>query len=410
MIESLRRDADRIVAQSIARVLPDEAVHRALAHHVFAPGRVVLVAVGKAAWQMARAAGDALGTRLETGIVITKYGHLGDPLSGMQLWEAGHPVPDGNTYRATQAALRLVRGLTGRDEVLFLLSGGGSALFESPLLPPGELEDLTGQLLRCGADIVEINTLRKRWSGVKGGRFALACRPARVFGVVLSDIVGDPLDMIGSGPAAPDRSTCAQALAIAEKYGLRLSPLAARLLRQETPKVLDNVETVVTGSVRELCRAAMDACRARGYEPQLVTDSLTGEARLAGERLAALLRARAGTGRRAFVMGGETVVHVTGDGLGGRNQELALAAAPGIAGLKAAVCSVGSDGTDGPTDAAGGYVDGDSAAALRARGLEAEDVLRRNDAYHALRAVDGLVFTGPTGTNVNDVAVGLLEG
>ena len=293
--------------------------------------------------------------------------------------------------------------------MLFLLSGGGSALFEKPLIPGAELQQITGQLLASGADIVEMNTIRKRLSGVKGGRFAQSCAPAQVFSIVLSDILGDPLDMIASGPAVPDTSTCAQALAIAEKYHLQLSAQAKALLAQETPKVLDRVATQITGSVRELCSAAANACRELGYEPVILTDRLCCEARAAGSFLGSIARTHAGQGKKlAFLAGGETVVHLTGTGLGGRNQELALAAAPMIAGLDAAVFSVGSDGTDGPTDAAGGYVDGSTAAALAQNQLNVYDVLQNNDAYHALKAVDGLIITGATGTNVNDVAVVLI--
>ena len=293
--------------------------------------------------------------------------------------------------------------------MLFLLSGGGSALFEKPLLPGAELQDITGQLLASGADIVEMNTIRKRLSGVKGGRFAQACAPAQVFSIVLSDILGDPLDMIASGPAVPDTSTCAQALAIAEKYHLKLSGQAKALLAQETPKMLDNVTTRITGSVRELCTAAAAACRELGYEPVLLTDQLCCEAREAGSFLGSIVRTHAGQGKKlAYIAGGETVVHLTGKGLGGRNQELALAAAPAVAGLDAAVFSVGSDGTDGPTDAAGGYVDGDTLSALTAKGWNVFDTLQNNDAYHALKAVDGLIITGATGTNVNDAAVALV--
>ena len=410
MKEILRRDADAIVRASIQAVLPDEAIRRALAEFRPGPGRTLLVAAGKAAWQMARAAVDTLGA-VDGGVVITKYGHSKGPIPGVQCCEAGHPVPDDAGFFATARALELVRNLTAGDTVLFLLSGGGSALFEQPLVSGAELQDITRQLLACGADIVEMNTIRKRLSRVKGGRFARACAPAKVFAVVLSDILGDPLDMIASGPACPDHSTCEQALAIAEQYNLKLSDEARRLLAVETPKALDNVTTRVTGSVRELCAAAADRCRALGYEPVLLTDQLCCEAREAGRFLAGVLRTHAGDGwRLAFLAGGETVVHLTGSGLGGRNQELALAAAPGIAGLNAAVFSVGSDGTDGPTDAAGGYVDGDTAAALERRGISLYETLRNNDAYHALRAVDGLLVTGPTGTNVNDVAVALLGG
>ena len=407
---TLRDTADQIIRASLRAVQPDAAVQRALQEFSCA-GRVVLIAIGKAAWAMANAAWDTLSTRITSGAVITKYGHSRGPIGPLQIFEAGHPVPDEAGLRAAQAALELTRGLREEDCVLFLISGGGSALFESPLVPLAELEDITGQLLSCGADIVEINTIRKRLSAVKGGRFALACAPAAVYSVVLSDILGDPLDMIASGPACPDSSTCAQAAAIAEKYRLALSPAAAALLRQETPKTLPNVTTKITGSVRELCRAAADACRTEGYEPVLLTDCLCCEAREAGSLLGSIARTHAGQGRkRAFIAGGETVVHLTGHGLGGRNQELALAAAPALAWLRGCcVFSVGSDGTDGPTDAAGGYADGEALAALTAAGLDVPRALADNDAYHALQAVGGLIMTGPTGTNVNDVAVVLAE-
>ena len=410
MNPTLRRDADAIIRSSLNAVLPDEAVRRAL--NAFAPrgGRVLLVAAGKAAWQMAHAAVEALG-RVDGGVVVTKYGHVKGEIPGVTCCEAGHPVPDENSFAATEKALALVQGLTAEDTVLFLLSGGGSALFERPLLPGEELQDITSQLLASGADIVEMNTIRKRLSAVKGGRFAQACAPAEVFSIVLSDILGDPLDMIASGPAVPDTSTCAQALAIAEKYHLNLSEQAKTLLQQETPKALDNVTTRITGSVRELCTAAANACRELGYEPILLTDQLYCEAREAGSFLGSIVRTHTGHGKKlAYIAGGETVVHLTGRGLGGRNQELALAATPAIAGRNAAVFSVGSDGTDGPTDAAGGYVDGETLAALAAKGWNVFDTLQHNDAYHALRAVEGLIMTGATGTNVNDVAVALLRG
>ena len=407
---TLRHDADAIVRASIQAVLPDEAIRRALAEFRPGPGRTLLVAAGKAAWQMAKAAVDTLG-QVDGGVVVTKYDHVKGAIPGVDCYEAGHPVPDNGSFFATARALELVQGLTADDTVLFLLSGGGSALFEQPFVSGEELQDITRQLLACGADIVEMNTIRKRLSRVKGGRFAQACAPANVFAVVLSDILGDPLDMIASGPACPDASTCRQALAIAEKYDLKLSGEARRLLTVETPKTLDNVTTRITGSVRELCAAAAVQCRALGYEPMLLTDQLCCEAREAGSFLASVLRTHAGDGRRlAFLAGGETVVHLTGKGLGGRNQELALAAAPGIAGLNAAVFSVGSDGTDGPTDAAGGYVDSGTAAQLAAQGLSIEQVLADNDAYHALQKTGGLIMTGPTGTNVNAVAVALIRG
>ena len=410
MNRSLREDADAIVRASIAAVLPDEAVRRTLRDYRPGRGKTLLVAAGKAAWQMARAAADTLG-RVDGGVVITKYGHVKEPIPSLVCCEAGHPVPDENSFAATKKALALVEGLSAEDTVFFLLSGGGSALFELPLIPGEELRDITRQLLGCGADIVEINAIRKRLSAVKGGRFALACAPARVISVVLSDVLGDPLDSIASGPAYPDGTSCADALAVVEKYGLRLSDAALALLRRETPKELPGVETHVSGSVRELCAAAGRAARELGYEPVILTDRLSCEAREAGRFLSAILKSHAGSGRAlAFIAGGETVVRLTGNGLGGRNQELALAACEGIAGLaEAAVFSVGSDGTDGPTDAAGGFVDGESFEKLKAAGLELHAVLGNNDSYHALEAIDGLIVTGPTGTNVNDVSVALLR-
>lgn len=409
MNNELHQKAMDIINDSIESVKPDEAVRRAL--KAFAPkgGRVLLVAAGKAAWQMAHAAVEALG-RVDGGVVVTKYDHVKGEIPGVKCYEAGHPVPDENSFAATEKALELVHGLTEKDTILFLLSGGGSALFEKPLIPGAELQDITHQLLASGADIVEMNTIRKRLSAVKGGRFAQACAPAKVFSIVLSDILGDPLDMIASGPAVPDSSTCAQALAIAEKYHLNLSEQAKALLAQETPKVLDNVTTQITGSVRELCTAAAKACRELGYEPILLTDRLCCEAKEAGSFLGSIACTHAGQGKKlAFIAGGETVVHLTGKGQGGRNQELALTAAPALAGQNAALFSVGSDGTDGPTDAAGGYVDGDTAAALAEKGWNVFDTLQNNDAYHALQAVEGLIITGATGTNVNDVAVALVK-
>ena len=405
----LRADAETILRASIGAVKPDSAVRRALEGAHF-PGRVFLVAVGKAAWQMASIARETLPA-LAGGVVVTKYGHVKGEIADVACYEGGHPVPDENSLRGTAAALALTQDLRADDTVLFLLSGGGSALFEQPLLPLADLQDITRALLAAGADIVEINTVRKRLSAVKGGRFAAHCAPAQVFSIVLSDIVGDPLDMIASGPACPDRSTCAQALAVAEKYRLRLSPRARALLGQETPKTLANVTTKITGSVRALCAAAEKECRALGYEPVLLTDCLTCEAREAGSFLASVARTHAAATRPlAFLAGGETVVHLHGTGTGGRNQELALSAALGIEGLcNALVASAGSDGTDGPTDAAGGIVDGFTAAEMRRRGVDPERALENNDSYRALRAADALFFTGPTGTNVNDLSLVLLR-
>ena len=217
---SIHDDAQQIITAALAACLPDEAVRRALSAHTVRDGRVFLVAVGKAAWQMAACAADILGQKLHRGIVITKYGHSKGEIARCRIVEAGHPVPDENSYAGTKLVMEMVEDLERDDEVIFLVSGGGSALFEYPLIEKETMEALTQQLLASGANIVEMNTIRKRLSAVKGGRFAQLCAPAQVFSIVLSDIIGDPLDMIASGPAYPDSSTCAEAEAIAAKYGL----------------------------------------------------------------------------------------------------------------------------------------------------------------------------------------------
>ena len=405
----LRADAETILRASIGAVKPDSAVRRALEGAHF-PGRVFLVAVGKAAWQMASIARETLPA-LAGGVVVTKYGHVKGEIADVACYEGGHPVPDENSLRGTAAALALTQDLRADDTVLFLLSGGGSALFEQPLLPLAELQDITRELLAAGADIVEINTVRKRLSAVKGGRFAQHCAPAQVCSVILSDVLGDLPDMIASGPAYPDTSTCGQALAVAARYSLRLSEKAQKLLARETPKVLPNVETQITGSVRTLCAAAAETCNALGYEPLLLTDCLCCEAREAGSMLASVARTHARDGKNlAFLAGGETVVHLQGSGRGGRNQEIALAAACGIEGItNALIFSVGSDGTDGPTDAAGGIADGETVCLLRKKGIDPVRALGENDAYPALDAIGALIRTGATGTNVNDVSVVLLR-
>lgn len=408
---TLCADAKAIYEAAIRASRPDVAVKQILSTLRFSAGRLVLIAVGKAGWSMANAACEALGARVDGGVVVTKYGHSQGPIGDLTICEAGHPVLDENSFAGTQKAVEAVRGLRAEDTVLLLLSGGGSALFELSDLPLAELQDISRQLLACGAEIGEINCVRKHLSRVKGGRFAALCAPTHVECVMLSDVLGDEASAIASGPACPDPTTSADALAVAEKYGLTLSAQAHELLREETPKQTPNCAYRMCGSVRQLCGAAARACEALGYESVVLTDRLDCTARDAGSFLGSIAKTHAADGKkRAFLAGGETVVKLTGGGLGGRNQELALAAARCIAGTPGvAVFSVGSDGTDGPTDAAGGIVDGTTQERLAERGMRIDAVLRENDAYHALQAVDGLIFTGPTGTNVNDLAVALID-
>ncbi|MBQ2901577.1 MAG: glycerate kinase [Agathobacter sp.] len=405
----LRNDAEQIARTAIAEMSPDSAIKRALKNKKFS-GRIFLISVGKAGWQMAKSAVECMEQEIYKGLVVTKYNHVLEEIPNVTCYEAGHPVPDENSFLGTQAVLEATADLNEDDTVLFLLSGGGSALFETPLVSGEELQNITKQLLHSGADIKEMNTIRKRLSKVKGGRFAQWCAPAKVEAIILSDIVGDPLDMIASGPTVADASTCQQAMEIAEKYNLSISEKAKELLQQETPKEILNVHTSVIGSVRELCEAAARECKRMGYEAIILTDCLECEAKDAGIFLADILKAHKDEKGIAYIAGGETVVHVSGDGLGGRNQEFALAAAATLSGMdNLALISVGSDGTDGPTDAAGGYVDGDTYSSLQKAGYDYDAIMTNHDAYHGLKAVDGLIITGPTGTNVNDVAIGLIS-
>ena len=407
----LRNDAQKIIDAAINAALPHTAVKKALADIDFSGGKLILISMGKAAWSMAKAASDILGDKIDEGVVVTKYEHSEGDLPNIRIFEAGHPVPDENSFKATREAMELVSDLSELDKVLFLISGGGSALFEDPLIPQDELENITEQLLSSGANIIEMNTIRKRLSSVKGGKFAELCEPAHVYSVILSDIIGDPLDMIASGPAYPDSSTSEQANAIVKKYNIKLSKEAKDLLNQETPKTLNNVTTKVTGSVTQLCVAAEKTCKELGYKPTTLTASLSCEAREAGSFLASIGEYHNDSKESlAFIVGGETIVHLKGKGLGGRNQEIALGAAEQLAKLDdVAIFSIGSDGTDGPTDAAGGYVDNNTKSILEDKNVDIYEVLDNNDAYNGLKACDGLIITGPTGTNVNDLSVLLIK-
>lgn len=407
----IQEEAMQIIETALHDAKPDEAVKRALADLPEVSGKIVLVSFGKAAWSMSAAAEHVLGDKISEGICITKYGHVQGKIPHVTCYEAGHPVPDENSFSATRKAEALVHNLSSDDLVLLLVSGGGSALFEDPLIAPQELQDITKQLLACGADITEINIIRKRLSDVKGGKFAEKCRPARVFSIVLSDIIGDPLDSIASGPAYPDSHTCQEALAIADKYALKLSDRARSLLNVETPKQLDHVETRITGSVRQLCRSAENECIRLGYQPVFLTSSLNCEAKEAGSFLASIARDHQNIETStAWILGGETIVHLHGSGLGGRNQELVLSAAAGIGDCHdICIFSIGSDGTDGPTDAAGGIVDEHTCDNLKSQGISISSVLADNDSYHALKRAGALVVTGPTGTNVNDLTVLLIK-
>ena len=423
--KNLREDIKTIIEKVKQEILPDNTVKIWLKKNISKfqdlKGNLYVVAIGKAAWRMAKAANDVLKNRISDkvihGVIVTKYNHSEGNIENFEIYEAGHPVPDENTIMATERVLELTSNLKEHDLVLFLISGGGSALFELPLeeITLEEIQHLNEQLLKSGANIVEINTVRKHLSKVKGGRFAQHVYPAKIVSLVLSDVLGDRLDSIASGPAYPDATTSQQAFDVLKKYNIAVSDKILNALAQETPKDLSNVETFIIGSVRVACDNAKKVASELEYNTLILTTTLNCEAKEAGRFLGSIAREIKQSDNpvkkpAAIILGGETVVKVKGSGKGGRNQELALSFALEIEGLENIVlCSFGTDGTDGPTDAAGGIVDGQTAQRIRKAGLSPESFLENNDSYNALKIAGDLLITGPTGTNVNDLIVLLVR-
>jgi len=438
----------RILAAALDAVDLAAAVHRHLhragdvlragdqSYDLRAYQRVFVVGTGKAGAPMARAAADVLGDRLAGGVVVVKGyddtpklqiedSNLQSTICNLQFVEAGHPIPDERGVAGARQIAQLLEQATERDLIIALISGGGSALLTLPAegISLAELQSLTGILLRCGANINEINTLRKHLDQVKGGGLAQLAHPASVITLVLSDVVGNPLDVIGSGPTVPDTSSFADAYAVLESYGVVAdapAPIVDRLRRglageiSETLKPGDprfeRVHNLIVGSNLQAAEAALASALAAGYNTLLLTTFLQAEAREAGRMLAAVARELASSGHplplpACIIAGGETTVTLRGSGRGGRNQELALAAVASMAGLpNLALVALATDGGDGPTDAAGAVVTGATLDRARALGLDPAAHLARNDAYPFFDALGDLLRPGPTETNVNDLA------
>jgi glycerate 2-kinase len=387
--------------------------------------RVLLVGAGKAAASMARAAEEILGSRISKGIITTKYGHT-LPLKYTEAIEAGHPLPDQNGLMGSEKICSMLRDSGPRDLVIFLLSGGGSALLPLPAqgVSLAEKQEVTQLLLDCGADIGEINAVRKHISRIKGGWLARLAYPSTVLSFILSDVVGDALDVIGSGPTVPDSSTFEQAWEILEKYDLvrEIAPSIKKHLlegkekkAEETPKpgdkAFEKVLNVLIGSNRLALEAAEKEAASRGFNPLILSSSIVGETREAARFHAAVAREVISSGHpvlkpACIISGGETTVTIRGHGLGGRNQEFALAAALEIDGLeKVVLLSGGTDGTDGPTDAAGAIVDHTTVRRAWEMGLDLKAHLENNNAYPFFEKLGDLLITGPTYTNVMDVRI-----
>jgi glycerate 2-kinase len=392
-------------------------------------GNVYVVGAGKATAKMALAVEELLDGRITSGIVIVKRGHT-VPLGKLKVIEAGHPIPDEAGVKATEAIIALLRRAEENDLILFLVSGGASALLSCPVmgLSLQDKQQTTQALLRCGTRIQEINAIRKHISKVKGGRLAGLAYPATVLSLILSDVVDDSIDNIGSGPTAPDSSTFLDCLSVIKRYDVKeMIPKGVRnFLEQgasakiaETPKagdaIFQKVQNLIVGNNGIAMLAAKNRAEALGYHTVVLSSSIEGEARrvavdhmvMAKDILADFNRLRRPA---CIISGGETTVTIQGDGKGGRNQEFALAAAIEIDGVEGVVAlSGGTDGTDGPTDAAGAIVDGTTLQRGRDRGLDARDYLQRNDSYVFFKSVGDLLTTGPTLTNVMDLRLILIR-
>lgn len=390
--------------------------------------RVFVVGAGKASAPMAAALADILGERLTGGWVNVKHG-FGLPVPGVTIHEAGHPVPDQAGVDGTQAMVELLRSASEDDLVLCALSGGGSALMMLPAdgLALDDIQAMTATMLRSGATINELNALRKHLDLVKGGGLARLAAPATLVALILSDVVGNPLDVIASGPTVADTTTYTAVARILQRYDLwdQLPvPVVARVRAgvageiPDTPAaddpIFDHVQNVIVGSNGQAAEAALAKARALGFHTLLLTTYVEGEAREVAKVLAAIARELVYEGRplrrpACVVLGGETTVTLRGHGRGGRNQEMSLAAAPALAGLDGALLlTLATDGNDGPTDAAGAFADGTTLARAAVLGLDPAAYLANNDAYAFFEALGDLLITGPTRTNVNDLALVLV--
>jgi hydroxypyruvate reductase len=434
-LKKLRDDAMAIFQSALSAVDPEEAVRRHLRiegetlllegrrYDLSACERILVVGAGKAVAPMAKALEEMLGDRIDSGVLVVKDGH-GLPLQKIRVREASHPVPDERGVAGTLEILKLLEGAGPRDLVLFLISGGGSALLIAPAegIRLADKQATTRSLLACGATIHEINTIRKHLSRAKGGQLARAAHPARVLSLILSDVVGDDLDAIGSGPTVPDRSSFQDTLEIFKRYEIwdRIpAPVRERVAQgvegalPETPKpgdpAFDGCAQVLVGSCLRALTAASESAERLGYRSLILSSKVEGEAREVAKALAAVGKEVLSSGHpltppACILTGGETTVTLQGDGRGGRNQEFVLAGALALDGTnRVVVLAGGTDGTDGPTDAAGALADGLTIRRAKALGMDPHAFLKRSDAYHFFKPLDDLIITGPTRTNVMDV-------
>ncbi len=440
-VPSMKRDAIEIFNAAVSAVEPSAAVKRVLkakgntltvSGHYYdlrEIAHIYVVGAGKASAAMAKAIEDLMMARITDGAVTVKYGYVAD-LRKIRLTEAGHPVPDENGVRGSERIVEVLRKATGEDLVIGLISGGGSALTPLPVegISLADKQTVTRSLLNCGATIHEINSMRKHLSRIKGGGLARLAYPALVINLMLSDVIGDPIEVIASGPCVPDPSTFKDCQEIVEKYGLsdKLPFPILEYIQQgvegkvpETPKpgdpLFEKVQNTVIGSNIVAVKAAEKKAKQLGYHTRILSTFIEGETREVAKVHSAVAKEIHKTGNpveppACVITGGETTVTIRGSGLGGRNQEFALASVSEISGLDhTVVLSGGTDGSDGPTDAAGAIADSTTWQRANKSGLDPKVYLDNNDSYHFFEGVDDLLITGPTNTNVMDVRIILVD-
>lgn len=400
--EICKKNVENIINEVISNINPYDRTRECISSFNFNSGRNILVSIGKASWIMAKAVCDAIN--IDAGVVITKYEHSKGMLDNIKIFEAGHPIVDNNSIEACKYALSITSNLNENDNVIVCLSGGGSSLFEMPLINLNELQDINDQLIKSGASINEINIIRKKLSSVKGGKFARHIQPAKIFGIVLSDVIGNDIGTIASGPISSDHSTSDDAINIINKYNVSTDCNIISIINNSNKVLVDNVEYRIIGSVEHLCEETKLSCERHGFKGIILNNNCCDDVNEIVEKFKQCLSLY-NEHNVAYIIGGEASVTVKGNGKGGRNSHLALIMSKYLVEYdNAYFFTFASDGTDGPTDGAGGYVD-----CHTYKSMETEKYLENYDSYSYLSMNNGLIKTGPTGCNINDVYVLLIR-
>ena len=398
----MEKEVKEMVNDILKQCSPTVQLRKQIADLSFDNGKLLVISIGKAAWQLASITSKYLNKKIDKGIVLTKYGHAKSSIINFEIYEAAHPITDENSLKATEKIIELVKTAKENDDIIFLISGGGSALLELPLIPLEQFQEINEILLHNAVNIYDINLIRKKLSQVKGGKLAKMCK-GHIHNFILSDVIGNDLSIVASGPTVQSKDDTKRALELNDLYDLNID---VDLLKQPLPK-LGNISSQVIGSNSLLADIAKEKLIELGYDPTIVTTTFTSDVNLLKEKILAFTKEKYTT-NKAFIFSGEPILTVTGNGKGGRCQHLIASSLNEMAKTKnSTLIAFGSDGTDGPTDAAGGYCT--SKMARSALALNIDSYINNFDSYNLLKQLDMLIFTGPTGTNINDLYILLIK-